>query len=224
MQSPDEEFVLSRGSVRNLPPTSLISVNPDAPRHHHASGFMMPPPPLDDALFGDGFADVKAARRKPGRPRKVLAPGQELPKRRRKPPQPKSEVATAVEADNAVVPDVTSSDTNSIINNNNSSSSSSAKKLRRIGVPKGRTPAAAPTEPPKAPLSLVEELDELPVEMILAENALLINAIKELQCTDADKAVALQQQLHYNLMYLLSVDSATEPTAAAESASAAAPT
>jgi hypothetical protein len=214
MHSPaDEEFVLSRGSVRNLPPTSLISVNPDAPRHHHASLFAVPPPPLDDALFGDGFADVKAMRRKPGRPRKVLPPGQELPKRRRNPPQPKSDVATAVEADNAAVPAVASSN-----------SSSATKKLRRSGVPKGRTPDAAPTEPPKPPLSLAEELDELPLEMILAENALLINAIKELQCTDADKAVALQQQLHFNLMYLLSVDSATEPTAAAESSAAAAPT
>jgi hypothetical protein len=201
--------------VRLLPPTSLISVNPNA--RPHSSFSIEPPPPLDNALFAvqAPSGNVKP-RRPPGRPRIVRAPGELPPRRRKKVPPP-----TPAVSDNAAAAAASGVSGAAPPPPAPSTKSDSKRVSGWPGLPRSKP---APSESGKRPvpqLSLAEELDELPIDMILHENDLLIAAIKEMQSIDAERAVAMQQQLHFNLMYLLSVDSTTEsaPAVVTESAS-----
>jgi hypothetical protein len=183
--SDDEEFTLANGSALLMSPNAYISVNPNL--------FAPPPMLLDDALvlpdssLPDAALPVVPRR---GRPRIPTDPNKpRAPRKRKSLPPAVSAPANATSV---------------------SVSSSSRPKARPKAASSRRTsaPVVAVVPPPPVvkELSLADELDELPTDMILRENALLIDAIKELQAVDVDKAMLLQQQLQFNLVYLLSSD------------------
>lgn len=187
----ESEFTVAQGSALMLAPDAYISVNPGL--------FDNPPPPMllhdvDDAALLALAAD--SAKPKRGRPRKSNAVAREPPKAKApklpkppKPPKPPKETTS--------------------------------KAARGKSASRGNAGVNADVAPPAArpEMTLAQELDEMPTELILRENALLIDAIRELQSSDVDKAVKLQQHLHFNLVYLLSCDHKV-PAAAASSTNA----
>jgi hypothetical protein len=193
----ESEYVVAQGSALLMAPETYISVNPGL--------FDAPPPMLlnevDDAALlalasrDHSVADTSAsALRKRGRPRKSGVVETQVPKPRKP--------ATTV-APKPVKPKSRTKESRRV--------SSGGNAVATAGAAAGAGAAVEAPVVDERELSLADELDEIPTDLILRENALLIEAIKELQGVDVDKAVQLQQQLQFNLVYLLSCDHHVPP-------------